>query len=52
MRKFLKNTWENRAHVVMALPAFLVLLFIMYVPMTGLWMAFTKFDYAGGIFGS
>ena len=36
----------------MALPAFLVLLFIMYVPMSGLVMAFEKFDYAGGIFGS
>lgn len=49
---FLKNTWENRAHVVMALPGFLILLFIMYVPMSGLVLAFKDFNYAGGIFGS
>ena len=36
----------------MALPAFLVLLFIMYVPMSGLVLAFEKFDYSKGIFGS
>ena len=36
----------------MALPAFLVLLFIMYVPMAGLVMAFKAFDYSKGIFGS
>lgn len=48
----LANTWKNRAHVVLALPAFLVLLFIMYVPMTGLVMSFKKFSYDQGIFGS
>jgi len=50
--KFFSNIWKHRAHVVMALPAFLVLFFIMYVPMVGLVMAFEKFNYAGGIFGS
>lgn len=49
---FWQNTWKNRAYVVMALPAFLVLFFIMYVPMTGLVMAFKDFNYSGGIFGS
>ena len=49
---FWANTWRNRAHVVLALPAFLVLLFIMYVPMTGLVMSFKNFNYADGIFGS
>lgn len=49
---FFKNTWDNRAHVVMALPAFLILFFIMYVPMAGLVMAFKDFNYADGIFGS
>jgi len=48
----MQNMWKNRAHVVMALPAFLVLLFIMYVPMAGLVMAFKAFDYSKGIFGS
>ncbi len=52
MKSFLKNTWKHRAHVVMALPAFLILFFIMYVPMAGLVMAFKDFDYTLGIWGS
>lgn len=52
MRGFLHNTWKNRNHVLMALPAFLILFFIMYVPMSGLILAFKKFDYQAGIFGS
>ncbi len=52
MKEFLKNTWKHRAHVVMALPAFLILFFIMYVPMAGLVMAFKSFDYSKGIWGS
>ena len=52
MKDFLKTTWKHRAHIVLALPAFLVLFFIMYVPMTGLVLAFKKFDYTKGIYGS
>ncbi|MBO4609623.1 MAG: sugar ABC transporter permease [Lachnospiraceae bacterium] len=52
MKDFLKNTWKHRAHVVLALPAFLVLFFIMYVPMTGLVLAFKRFDSRLGIYGS
>ena len=52
MKGFWDNMWKNRAHIVMALPVFLVLLFIMYLPMSGLVMAFKNFNYAQGIFGS
>ncbi len=52
LQGFLANCWKHRAHIVMALPAFLVLFFIMYVPMSGLVLAFEKFDYSKGIFGS
>lgn len=52
MKAFLQNTWKHRAHVVMALPAFLILFFIMYVPMTGLVMAFKNYDFSKGIWGS
>lgn len=52
MKDFLRNTWKHRAHVVMSLPAFLILLFIMYVPMAGLVMAFKSFDYTKGIWAS
>ena len=52
MKDFFKNTWKHRAHVVMALPVFLILFFIMYVPMAGLVMAFKDYDFTLGIFGS
>ena len=52
MKSFLRNTWQNRAHVVMALPVFLVVFFIMYVPMAGLVMAFKNFDFKLGIWSS
>lgn len=52
MKSFLKNTWQHRAHVVMALPAFLILLLFSYVPMAGLVMAFKSYDYSKGIWGS
>ena len=52
MKSFLRNTWQNRAHVVMALPVFLILFFIMYVPMAGLVMAFKNFDFKLGIWSS
>lgn len=51
MKNFLHNTWKHRAHVVMALPAFLVLLFFAYIPMGGLVMAFKSYDYTKGIWG-
>ena len=34
MKEFFTNTWKHRAHVVMALPVFLILFFIMYVSFT------------------
>lgn len=52
MKGFLQNTWKHRAHVIMALPVFLILFFIMYVPMVGLIMAFKRWNMMGGIFGS
>ena len=52
MKGFLHNTWKHRAHVVMALPVFLILFFIMYVPMAGLVMAFKNFDFTKGIWAS
>lgn len=52
MKGFLHNTWKHRAHVVLALPAFLILFFIMYVPMAGLVMAFKSFDFTKGIWKS
>ena len=52
MKEFFKNTWKNRAHVVLALPVFLILLLFAYVPMFGLLVAFKRFDYTLGIIRS
>ena len=52
MKDFLRNSWKHRAHIVMALPVFLILLFFSYVPMAGLVMAFKSFDYTLGIWKS
>ncbi len=49
---FFRNTWKHRAHVVMALPVFIILLLFSYIPMGGLIMAFKRFDYSLGIWGS
>lgn len=52
MKGFLHNTWKHRTHLVMCLPAVLVLLLFSYVPMAGLVMAFKKFNYSEGIWKS
>ena len=52
MKEFFHNTWKHRAHVVLALPVFLVLFFIMYVPMAGLVLAFKNFNISQGIWNS
>ncbi|WP_167957773.1 ABC transporter permease [Anaerosporobacter faecicola] len=52
MKGFMHNTWKHRAHFLMCMPAFLVLLLFSYIPMTGLVMAFKKFDYGLGIWNS
>lgn len=52
MKSFLQNTWKHRAHVILSLPVFLILFFIMYVPMSGLVLAFKDFDYSKGIWSS
>ena len=52
MKAFLRNTWHHRPLVVLALPVFLVMLFMNYIPMSGLVLAFEKFDYTKGVFGS
>lgn len=49
---FLKNTWKHRAHVLMALPVFLIIFLVYYVPMSGIILAFKKLDYSLGIYKS
>lgn len=49
---FFHNTWKHRVHLLMALPAVLIMFFFLYVPMGGLVMAFKNFNYRDGIWGS
>ncbi|MBQ8232834.1 MAG: sugar ABC transporter permease [Lachnospiraceae bacterium] len=50
--KLLKNTYKNRTLLFMALPAVIIMILFNYVPMFGLVLAFKKFNFAKGIFGS
>ena len=52
MKEFLHNTWKHRAHLIMSLPAVLILFFFSYVPMAGLVLAFKNFDYKAGLWKS
>lgn len=52
MKDFIHNTWKHKAHLVMCLPAILILFLFSYMPMIGLVLAFKKFDYSLGIWNS
>ena len=49
---FLKKLYKYRVYLLMLLPAVLYTLVFAYYPMTGIVMAFKKYNYAGGIWGS
>lgn len=50
--KFLKKLWRDRTLVMMALPAIVMMILFHYVPMTGIVLAFKKFDYSLGLYKS
>lgn len=47
-----KNTVQSKTLLFMCLPAIVFFLIFSYIPMPGSYIAFTKFNYAKGIFGS
>lgn len=49
---FLKRLWRDRTLVLMVLPAVIMLIMFNYIPMTGLVLAFKKFDYSLGMYDS
>ena len=51
-RGFIWEVKKNWILFLMLVPAMLFFLFNNYLPLVGLWYAFTNFDYAGGLFGS
>ena len=49
---FFKNVKRNWMLLLMLLPAFVYAIIFSYVPMTGIVLAFKKYQFAGGIYGS
>lgn len=52
VRGFLKKLYKYRVFLLMLLPAVIYTLIFAYYPMTGIVLAFKKYTYAGGIWGS
>jgi len=52
LKKDLKSLWRDRELMIMALPAVIILVMFKVAPWSGLQLAFKKFSYAKGIFGS
>lgn len=52
MKGLLRNTVKHRALLAMALPGIVLIFMFSYVPMYGALVAFKKFDYMKGIWGS
>lgn len=51
-KSFLKKLYKYRVYLLMLAPAVIYTLLFAYYPMTGIVMAFKKYNYAGGIWGS
>ncbi len=49
---FLHEISKNKVMYIMLVPAVMFFILNCYVPMSGIYMAFTKFTFDGGIFGS
>lgn len=49
---YLHNTWKNKSLLLMALPVIILVIMFNYVPMFGSLVAFKRFNYTDGIFGS
>lgn len=51
-KSFLKKMWQDRTLVLMVLPAVIMLIMFNYIPMSGLVLAFKKFNYSLGLYKS
>lgn len=49
---FMSKVKKNKTLLIMLLPATVLILVFSYLPMTGIVLAFKKYNYNGGIFGS
>ena len=51
-RDFAKELYRNKTLFLMMLPTLIYLVIFSYIPMVGIYYAFTKYDFEGGLFGS
>ena len=51
-RGVLETLWRYRVLELMCLPAIVFFFMFSYMPMPGIWVAFVKYNYRKGIFGS
>lgn len=51
-RTFLQNVIRYRVLIFMCLPAIVFFFAFSYMPLPGIWVAFVKYNYRNGIFGS
>lgn len=49
---FWQKVWQSRILLLMCLPAVVFFFMFSYMPMPGIWVAFVKYNYRSGIFGS
>lgn len=52
LQRFLKKLYKYRMYLLMLSPAVIYTLVFSYYPMAGVVMAFKKYNYQGGIWGS
>lgn len=51
-QRFLKTAWDCKILLAMLLPALTYVVIFSYIPMTGIVLAFKKYNYIDGIYGS
>jgi putative aldouronate transport system permease protein len=51
-KSVIRSVMDSRMLILMCLPAILFFVVFNYAPLPGIWIAFTNFNYADGIFGS
>ena len=52
MKKFIKRLWKDRALVLMSMPVMIYLVMFHFIPISGLVMAFKRFDFSLGMLKS
>ncbi|MCR5754214.1 MAG: ABC transporter permease subunit [Acetatifactor sp.] len=52
IKQFMKGLWKHRELLLFVLPGFVLIIMFAYIPMFGVILAFKKYTFAKGVFGS